>query len=285
MPFPFEVLIIDNASTDGSPEMLNAIEDERVKVRMSEENLGFAGGNNVVLEDAQGQFFLLLNPDTVVENDSVAELLSFATKNPGAGIWGGTTYFEDGSLNPTYCWNNQSVWSLLCQALGLTSLFRSNRLFNPEGVGFWNTEAEREVDIVSGCFFLTRQSLWRELNGFDQSFFMYGEEADFCNRAMRLGHSPKITSKAKIVHHGGASERIRSQKLIRLLKSKMMLIERHFNPTLRWLGLRLLAAWPASRLLAHEMLSLLGRQSSKEHSKAWRIVWQDRANWSGLSDG
>ena len=100
---PYEVLFIDNQSTDGSWEAVETkfSGDPRFVLRSSEENLGFAGANNEMAKDARGEFVLLLNPDTVVLDRAIEKLVAFAREHPDNGIWGGRTVFEDGSLNAT----------------------------------------------------------------------------------------------------------------------------------------------------------------------------------------
>lgn len=100
---------------------------------------------------------------------------------------------------------------------------------------------------------------------------MYGEEADLCLRARRHGARPRMTPAAQIVHYGGASEKVRSDKTIRLLKAKISLVDRHFPPLSRPIGRWLLRMWPASRALA---ASLSGRAGS-----AWKEIWSRRAEW------
>ena len=109
-----------------------------------------------------------------------------------------------------------SLWNLFCRAVGLTGLFPQSRLFNAEAYGGWKRDTEREVDIVTGCFFLIEHRFWDTLGGFDPLFFMYGEEADLCLRARPLGARPRITPDARIVHYGGASERVRAEQIIRV---------------------------------------------------------------------
>lgn len=195
----FEVIVLDNASIDGSydaitKEFSDKINIQNIKLISSPFNLGFAVGNNLAVDDAKGEFLLFLNPDTLIMNRAIEELISFAGKNQEAGIWGGRTQFADYSLNPASCWSKQTIWSLLCQALGFSSLFRRSTFFNPEGIGGWDREGQREVDIVSGCFLLIRCEMWKKLNGFHSDFFMYGEEADLCLRARSFGARPIVTS-------------------------------------------------------------------------------------------
>ena len=135
----FEVIVVDNASSDASSD---AIERQFPQTRLirSAENLGFAKANNLAARAAGGEFLLLLNPDTVVLDCAIDRLMEFAAERPKAGIWGGRTLFADGSLNPTSCWRFMSLWSLFAQATGLTALWRDSPLFNPEGYGGWRRE-------------------------------------------------------------------------------------------------------------------------------------------------
>lgn len=275
----FEVIVLDNASMDGSCEAIVQNFNDKVKLLPSSRNLGFANGNNRAVAEAKGTFILLLNPDTIVLDRAIDRLMSFAEAHPEAGIWGGRTQFADYSLNPASCWSRQTLWSLLSQALGLSSMFRRSNFFNPEGIGGWDRESQREVDIVSGCFLLIRHELWNQLRGFHPNFFMYGEEADLCLRARSFGVRPVVTSVATIIHQGGASEKVRADKLVRLLKAKALLIRRHFHPSVVGAGIILLAAWPLSRWVAHFILTSLGRPGSRESTKVWRETWNRRNEW------
>jgi len=275
----YEVIVLDNASGDNSVETIKASFGDKIHLIASKTNTGFAKGNNLAIKQAKGEYLLLLNPDTLVQDHAIDELLSFAEMTPSAEIWGGRTLFADGSLNPFSCWQRQTLWSLLSQAIGLSSLFRKSSFFNPEGIGGWDREGIREVDIVSGCFLLIKREFWLELKGFDSDFFMYGEEADLCLRAREKGASPVVTSKATIIHHGGASEKILTDKLVKLIKAKMLLICRHFTPLTIPIGVILFTCWPLSRYAVHGLLSLIGRRLSIQPRKVWGEVWRRRKEW------
>ncbi|GLQ07923.1 glycosyltransferase family 2 protein [Sneathiella chinensis] len=279
LEYTFEIILLDNQSTDGSADAIEAEFGDRITLIRSDRNLGFAGGNNEAARLATGRYLLLLNPDTVVLDRAIDKLMNYAAATPDARIWGGRTLFPDGQLNMSSCWSRQSLWALLCQALGLTALFFHSTLFNPERIGGWNREGEREVDIVSGCFLLLERAFWEELGGFDPAFFMYGEEADLCLRARQKGARPRVTSEATIVHIGGASENNPPDKLIRLTRSKGLLIARHFPKSTQKPGLFLLSMWPLSRIWLHKLASFLGRRASSEKSRVWAEVWKRRAEW------
>lgn len=273
----FDIILIDNHSTDGS---VDAIRKQFPLVRLLalNENLGFAKANNYAAQFVDSEYFLLLNPDTVVLNGAIDQLLTFAKSNSHAGIWGGKTIFSDGSLNPGSCWQKITAWGLLCRGLGLAKLFPESPLFNPEAYGGWKRDNVRSVDIVSGCFLLITRSLWNELGGFDEHFFMYGEDADLCLRAKKLGYNPMITPDAEIIHYGGASESTRSSKLIKLIKAKLMLIDRHWSSLSKPIGFALFMLWPFNKFLV-AWLTVYGLNKKTQHYQEWITVWNKRKQW------
>jgi len=276
----FEVIVIDNASSDGSPDAIKA-EFPQVQFIQSDENLGFAKANNVAAKESKAEHILLLNPDTLILDHAIDRLMSFAAENPNAGIWGGRTKFPDGSLNPTSSWRFMSLWSILVQAMGLHTVLRNSELFNFERYGGWQRDTVREVDIVSGCFLLIRRDLWEKLGGFDDSFFMYAEEADLCYRTRQLGMRPLFTPEATIVHYGGASETVLSDKIIRLLSGKISFINKHWSEPKRTLGISLFKLRASMRALGHSVRALLTR--SERHEAAalqWRSIWLARHKWA-----
>ncbi|MGF1649781.1 MAG: glycosyltransferase family 2 protein [Hyphomicrobiaceae bacterium] len=277
----YEVIVVDNASSDGSADAI-AAEFPGVALIRSEQNLGFAAANNKAAQVARGAFLLLLNPDTVALDRAIERLVLFARCTPQARIWGGRTLYGDGTLNPSSCWQRMSPWNLLCRATGLTGLFRQSEVFNAEAYGGWRRDTVRHVDIVSGCFLLIERRFWNDLGGFDAAFFMYGEEADLCLRAIKLGAEPLMTPEATIIHHGGASERVRADKMVRLLAAKSLLIDRHFPAGQVGLGQGLLAAWPLTRTLALTVAAALtGSRKMSESASIWQSVWLRRAEWLG----
>jgi GT2 family glycosyltransferase len=274
----FEVLLLDNASTDGSAE---AVAERYPQVRLirSLNNLGFARGNNLAAREARGEFLLLLNSDTVILRGAVDKVMAFAKTNPDAAIVGGRTFFADGSLNRTSCHGRPTPWSMLCMGVGLTSFFRCSYLFDPESLGSWKRDTVRDVDAVTGCFFLIRRTLWEELGGFDERFFMYGEETDLCLRAWKAGSRCVICPDATLIHYGGKSERTRADKMIKLFRAKTQLFEKHWRPGARWFGGAMLRMWALTRMLATGALRFVQPSRSTSY-EAWREVWRRRSEWT-----
>jgi N-acetylglucosaminyl-diphospho-decaprenol L-rhamnosyltransferase len=274
-----EVIVVDNASSDGSCEAIRR-EFPDAQLTGLPRNVGFARANNIAARRARGDMLLLLNPDTVVTGDAIESLLRFAARHHEAGIWGGRTVFPDGSLNPSSCWGFMSLPSLFSQAVGLAALFRGSGVFNREAYGGWARDSVRKVDIVTGCFLLIRRQTWEDLGGFDETFFMYAEEADLCYRARALGCRPMFTPEASIVHIGGASESVFAPKCIRLFSAKATFMNKHWPGWRSRLGVAILKLHALSRLAGHLALSRpAGSQRHGERAREWRKVWRARTQW------
>jgi len=272
-----EVIVVDNASADGSAAAIRAAYPS-VRLVESPENLGFGRAVNAAAVIARGEFLLLLNPDTRLLDRALERLVAFADAHPEAGLFGGVTLHPDGTTNASSCWNRPTLWSSFCQGSGLSALFRGSPLFDAEVVRLRVPPAAQPVDIVSGCFLLIRRSLWEELRGFDPAFFMYGEDFDLSLRAAAAGAARWITPDARVIHHGGASESDDADRLVRLLRSKAQFFDRHFSPLGASLAKRTLWLWALSRMLAYGAAARIGGRA-RGSSEAWRAVWRRRATF------
>lgn len=274
----FETILVDNGSQDGSADAIAATFPQ-VRLMAEPINHGFGHANNLAAARARGRYLLLLNSDTVVLDQAVDRLMAFAAKRPEARIWGGRTIFADGSLNIGSAWGAFGTWSAFCFAAGLTLLFPRSNLFNPEGLGGWDRSTEREVDIVSGCFFLIERSFWEELGGFAPDFFMYGEEAELCGRARRLGALPRTTPTATIIHHGQASASNRYDARMRICEAKVELARRTMGTIKSRFTCGLMIIGVGVRALLYRLAAgIIGRL--REPAEMWGEVWARRRIWS-----
>lgn len=268
-----EVIVVDNASSDDSVSMIRQFFPQ-VRLIEAGANLGFAGGVQLGAAQAHGNYLLLLNPDTVIVNAAVDRLLHFAKQYPDNGIWSGVTLNNDMSLNTQHAWSKPNLRDLFYSAVGLSKLFSKTCLFNHANYGCWERDTIKDVDIVSGCFFLTTRELWDKLGGLDASFFMYAEEADYCLRAKTLGHQPIVTPDARIIHHGGVSHSHFSGKQIKLLKGKVELFNRHVVAWQRPVYKALLYWYVLNKYLLHTLFKPKSAQR-----REWQTVFANRADW------
>jgi len=273
----FNLIVVDNDSHDGSADKI-ADEFPDLTLIRSPTNTGFSGGCNLGARQSNAELILLLNPDTVVLDGAIDKLYQFAQAHRDNGIWGGITLNNDLSLNTHNAWSRPTTLTLLFSALGLSKLFSDSCFFNKANYGCWQRNSEREVDIVQGCFFLTSRTLWEQQGGLDESFFMYGEEADYCLKAIDKGYQPIITPQARIIHHGGASETTFSGKIIKLLKGKVELVNRHSKTWQKPLHKGLLSLYVINKAVGSSLLSLL-KPARKKQAGEWKKVLFATADW------
>lgn len=259
-----EVIVLDNAPGDGSAEVVRNRFPE-VKLVTPDRNLGFAAGVNRAAREASAEYILLLNPDTVLLSNAIDVIVEFARRRPQHGLYGGRTLRPDGGLEPSSCWGLPSLWSLTMFATGLSTLASRNRWLDPESLGRWPRDTVREVGVVTGCFLLIQRALWEKLRGFDERYFMYGEDVDLAVRAARLGYRPVICPDARLVHEVGQSATTSASKMLQVYRGKASFVRAHWRGIRRELGLILLASGVALR-------ALLG-------PARWRTVWNQRRDW------
>lgn len=269
----FEIIVVDNHSCDRSATLIRQRFPDLHLIE-SETNLGFAGGVCLGVNQAQGEYLLLLNPDTLILENAIDKLMAFAAEYPDKGIWGGITLNNDLTLNTQHAWSRLTFSNLLFSALGLSKMFKHSCFFNYANYGCWKRDSIKEVDIVSGCFFLTRKTVWDRLGGFDTNFFMYGEEANYCLCALKQGYQPIVTPEARIIHHGGVSHTRFSGKQIKLLKGKVELIKRHVPTWKHPVYIFLIFLYVFNKYLFSVLF-----QPGSEQSQEWSTVFVQRSDW------
>jgi GT2 family glycosyltransferase len=194
----YEVIVVDNASSDQSVEMIRK-EFPDVRLIVNRENLGFGCANNQAMREALGRYFLLLNSDTVVIDDSVQRLVSFMDSSPRIGIAGCKLLFEDLTLQGS-CSRFPSIKLALLEDLMLYK-FMSRRLQGEVLLnGYWAHDRTRDVDAVWGAAMLVRRDVFRETEGFDERIFMYGEDLEWCMRVWDRGWRITFAHDCQIVH-------------------------------------------------------------------------------------
>lgn len=256
----FEVIVVDNASTDGSREML----EQRflnVKKILNSVNHGFAAANNQAIKQASGDYILLLNSDTVVPDEAINKTLEYMRRNPEAGIVGCKLLNPDGTLQPS-CRSFPSIWNLFTESLFLYRVFNGTELFGKYYMSFFDHESIREVEVVMGAFMLIRREVFEQVGLFDEDYFMYAEETDFCYRAYKLGYKTYFFPEASIIHIGGGSTHD-NQKSFDLLHSSLLLfLHKHFSGIRLFLAVGLKNLGVALRIVTYFVAGLFTFDSS-----------------------
>jgi N-acetylglucosaminyl-diphospho-decaprenol L-rhamnosyltransferase len=266
-----DVIVVDNGSTDGSADAV-AVALPQVRLIRNRGNTGFARAVNAGSAVARGHYLLLLNPDGYLEPGSIDALVAFARANPQYVICGGRTLTPGGDLDPRSCWSAPTLWSLASSALLLSTLRPGSRWFDPEAMGDYGRDHPRSVDVVSGCLLLVALDDWRRVGGFDERYFVYGEDADLCLRATATtGRACAITPDAVMVHAVSESSATRPDKLELLLRGRITLVRTHLAGWRGRLGVGLMVAGVAVRAAA-------GRSGIRSDA-GWSDVWARRRQW------
>jgi len=203
----FEVIVIDNASSDGSAEMIRA-EFPSVRLITNDSNLGFGRANNQGMRVARGRYFLLLNSDTLVIDDCVSRLVKFMESNPQVGVAGCKLLFEDLTLQGS-CSRFPSIKIALLEDLMLYKFLSRRRQGELLLGGYWAHDRTRDVDAVWGAAMLLRREVFDQTAGFDERIFMYGEDLELCMRVRDLGWRITFAHDCRIIHLNHKSAEIK----------------------------------------------------------------------------
>jgi GT2 family glycosyltransferase len=199
----FEAMVSDNGSTDGSVEFIRK-GFPHVRVLENGANLRFAKGNNVGIQASDGEYVLILNPDTILHEGTLDGMVAYADSHPEAGAFGCKVLNTDGTYQVCQrplC-TLRSDW---CAALYLGWLSQISEWFHTGEYTRWKGDTERTVGWLAGCFILIRKELIKRLNGFDEQFFYYYEDTDLCRRVWEAGYSILYTPDFAITHLQGQS--------------------------------------------------------------------------------
>lgn len=222
----FEVVVIDNGSTDGSVQMVKNDFQQVILIENSR-NRGFAAANNQGMKISRGRYVLLLNSDTLVLEQAVAKMVYFADKHPEAAVFGCRILNPDRTLQRT-CFMFPSIINLLLSSTYLYKLFPRNRFFGRERMTWWDRQDMKEVDVVTGCFMLVRRKAIEQVGMMDEQFFMYGEETDWCYQFHKAGWKVMFTPEAEIIHLGGVSSgQVKLEMLLQLWGSILLFFKKN----------------------------------------------------------
>lgn len=203
---PAEIIVIDNASQDGTPE---SVREKFPEARLLETgaNLGFSKGNNTGIALASGKYLFLVNSDVKILPGCVEELLGLMESNPRIGLAGPRMLGAGGEILRSTM-RFPTLWNSFCRALALDSVFRHSRTFAGFLMGDFNHRSTRDVEVLNGWFWVVRREALQQVGGLDERFFMYGEDMDWSYRFRKAGWRNVFCAEASAVHYGGASSAI-----------------------------------------------------------------------------
>jgi GT2 family glycosyltransferase len=257
------VIVIDNASTDGSAEVVKK-DFSQVSLIENSENRGFAAANNQGIAIAKGRYVLLLNPDTIILDNAIEKTLSFADTHPESAVVGCRALNPDRTLQPT-CFMFPSILNMLLSSTYLYKLFPKSRFFGRERMTWWNRNDIREVDVVTGCFMFVRRKAIEQIGLLDERFFIYGEETDWCCRFKQAGWKVMFTPCANIIHLGGQSTQKKATAMVvQLRKSILQYMKKHHSLFIYRIACLLTVIFLAVRLPIWSVIAFFQRSESSE---------------------
>jgi len=199
-----EIFVVDNASKDGSVEMVQE-EFPEVTLIASDENLGFAKANNLAIKESSGRYLLFLNPDTTVPPETLPEMIKLMDKNPRVGVATCFVELASGGMDLDCHRGFPTPWVSFCHFSGLAKLFPRSRIFGQYHQTWKDLTKTHEIDSCCGAFMIVRRTAMEEVGVWDEDFFFYGEDLDWCYRFQEKGWKIVFYPHVKIIHHKGAS--------------------------------------------------------------------------------
>jgi GT2 family glycosyltransferase len=278
--FAAEVIVVDNGSRDGSVQMVSS-EFPSVHLLAENNNLGFGVANNVGANAANGEFLLLINSDTEVDNDVGRGLVEYLRSNPTVGCVAPKIVLPDGTSQPKVLGNLPTPWRLLVQSVALNRLFNKSKLFS--GIDIENyLDKEAVVGWVSGVCLCIRRSHYNSIGGFDPRFFMYCEDIELCLRIGKNIGSVVHLDAYPVLHYGGASSKSTSSRLRNTIwQQRNLLMTIHIHQGIISTILAKLIIAPGLLLrIAVGMLMTLGSTTGKPF--LMRSAWLRLLDLAGL---
>ena len=232
-----EFFVVDNASDDGSVELVKQ-KFPNVTVIENRVNLGFAKANNQALHLAKGKLILLINPDTIVQEDTLRVLIKFFDQNQDVGMAGCKILNPDGSLQLACRRSFPTPWVAFCKMVGLSALFPNTKLFGRYNLTYLNPDESYEVDALSGSFMMLRREVYETVGDLDEDFFMYGEDLDWFFRIQRSGWKIYYVHATQIIHYKGESaKRSDFDEIKSFYQAMRLFVQKHLSHSI---ALRLL---------------------------------------------
>ena len=210
---PVEAVVVDNASTDGSPAAV-ASEFPQATVLAQQRNLGFGRANNVGLERCQGRFVLLLNPDVTVNPQAIGRMADFLITRQDAAVVGPRLLYPDGRNDPDARRSFPVPRTLFYRTVGLSRLFPKSRVFGRHNMGHMPDTEVHEMDAGSAACMMVRMAALDRVGFFDPRYFMFGEDLDLCYRLKLGGWKVFYLPSATAIHHKGAATRQAQSKML-----------------------------------------------------------------------
>lgn len=224
-----EIFVVDNNSVDGSAQLIREKFPDLHFIE-NKENVGFSKANNQAVKKARGEYILLLNPDTVVEEDTFKKVTGFMDSHPEAGGLGVKMIDGKGAFLPESKRGLPTPWVAFYKMFGLSKLFPKSRKFGKYHLSYLNENEIHEIEILAGAFMLLRKETLDKVGLLDETFFMYGEDIDLSYRIILGGYKNYYFPETTIIHYKGESTKKGSLNYVKVFYTAMIIFARkHFS--------------------------------------------------------
>jgi len=246
---PVEIIVVDNCSTDGTPEAIR-LQFPDVTLIENHANLGFAKANNIGMAESRGKYVCLINSDVVVPPGCLERMVEFIEARPEIGVLGPRMLSPNGRTGESVMML-PTVWNTLCCALSLDTIFPGSAFFRGFDMKAYPYDSVDIVEVLTGWFWMVRRKALQMVGGLDEQFFMYGEDIDWCHRFGAAGWRVVFYPDAAALHYGGASSELAPARFYVEMRRANLQYFRKYYGTHGVLGYRT-AVW------IHELLRILG---------------------------
>lgn len=227
---PVEVIVVENHSGDGIGELVQG-QFPWVRYYDAGANLGFGKANNIAYEYASGDYILYLNPDTISNEPSYVHCLERLQADPTIGIISPQLVMANGEMDLASRRSIPTIWDGFCRALGLANRFSQTKLFAGYNLTYLPDKGTYEVGSVNGAFMMCPRKALLRFGVFDEQFFMYGDDLDFCYRAHKAGYKVIYDGRVNLIHLKGMSSSKESEKMGKaIFSATKQFYLKHFNP-------------------------------------------------------
>lgn len=279
--FMYEIIVIDNASIDGSSEVLR-LEYPNVILIKNMDNFGFSKANNIGIRKALGKYMCFINSDVEVLDNCIDNLYIFMEENINVGMVGPKILGRDKIVQRS-CMGFPTLWNLFSRSMALDFIFPKTKIFGGQMMTYWPHDSIREVDVINGCFWMVRREAIEQVGPLDETFFIYAEDIDWCLRFHKSGWRVIFYPLAEAIHYGGGSSANAPMRFyIEMQKANFLYWKKYHNFLSQKIYLMIRIFHESIRLIGHAASVILRSNERKisldKVKRSWvGIYWAVRS--------
>ena len=267
-----EIIVVDNASSDGSADVVKEYFPEVVLIE-NKKNLGFTKACNQIIRRMRGEFLLLLNTDLTIEKGGIDDLVEFIREKEDVALCGPRLVYPDGRLQASVR-SFHTLWTVFTEITGLSRLFPRNRAFGKYLLSYWDHSDIREVDFVSGAAYLMRASVLKEIGPFDEDYFLYVQDADWSYRVKKKGWKVFYCPDVTFVHMEGETvKKISAIKDFLSHYERLIFFRKHYGIGKAWLLYNMTIKFACLKFFVARLWDIL-RNKKRTRSMRWIFLYR-----------